>query len=53
MVNYMWHVHVMVNHPLYLFLLLITKQKKMYIGGALLNRINPNVYKDIKKKISF
>ena len=51
MVNYMWHVHVLVNHPLYLFLHQITKQKKIVYQEVL--RINPNVYIDIKNKISF
>jgi len=49
MVNYMWHVHVLVNHPLYLFLRLITKQEMLYIRRCLTQENKPVCLYRLKK----
>jgi hypothetical protein len=53
MVNYMWHVHILVNHPLYLFLRPITKQKMLYIRRCLIQEKKPECLYKLKKENIF
>jgi len=49
MANYMWHVQVLVNHPLYLSLCLITKQQKTFIRRCLTLENKPKCLYRYKK----